>query len=318
MADIISTEKTNIDLNIVNSIAKHHLFNLIEFCEKKYNLELEVIANNILISGKKFVLLAGPSSSGKTTTSKKLCEYLEKVHRPAVSISLDDFFMDRSTYTKLPDGTYDFETFDILDVKEFNKCIKELLEKHETDLPEFDFITGSRLEHRRHLTVTDANVIIIEGIHALNPNLLQLDDSSLDYFYKLYVCVYSNFKIDDNSIIPAKLIRFMRRMLRDSQTRGIAVEETIREWDKVCAGEEKNIKPYRQYANYQLDTTHPYEPLLYHTYLEKILEKNQNSEYGKELYTKLQKCGYLDESIVPDESLLWEFLVKGKNTKELI
>lgn len=306
--------KTNLDLQAINKSANEHLYELIRFSEKRYKDEIELIANNIMYSNKKFILLAGPSSSGKTTTSKKICEQLISLGKNSITISLDDFFLNREVTPKLPDGSYDFENFCIVDVKKFNECISDLIEKHETDLPIFNFITGHREDHYNHIKITDNDVIIIEGIHALNPNLLTLDEK---YFYKLYVCVFTNFQINNETVIPAKLLRLMRRLIRDVQTRGTSIKQTIDTWNHVCEGEEKYIKPFRENANHLIDTTHMYEPLLYHTYLQPLLEKHLDTSYGKELYEKLEKCEYLKQNIVPNDSLLWEFLVKDFDITKL-
>ncbi len=315
MENITGVTKTQLDLRRIENDAEHNLSKLIDFSEKKYRDEVEVMANSIIYGLRRFVLLAGPSSSGKTTTSKMLQKQLIAQGFHCVTISLDDFFIDRTITPKLPDGRYDFENFDILDLKTFNNCIEDLMYKYETDLPIFDFVTGSRKKEVNHIKISKDDVIIIEGTHALNPKLLTISDTHL--FYKVYICVYSNFQIDGKTILPAKLLRFMRRLIRDAQTRGTGVEETLAMWNNICEGEDKYIKPYRVSANYLLDTTHIYEPLLYHTYLEKILSKSTHP-YGVELYEKLQHFGYLTEDVVPEDSLLWEFLVKGSDKSKML
>ena len=314
MENITGVTKTQLDLQKINEQARFELDKLVAFSSRKYDDEIDVIANSVIYGSKRFVLIAGPSSSGKTTTSKKIEQALNELGKGCVSISLDDFYINRDQTPILPDGKYDFENFDILDLEKFNSCIQDLITSYETDLPIFDFETGTRKKEVNHIEVTDQDVIVIEGTHALNPNLLKMESS---LFYRVYICVYSNFQINGTTIIPAKLLRFMRRLIRDSLTRGTGIEETLEMWNHVCEGEEKYIKPYRVSANYLLDTTHLYEPLIYHTYLEKMLKGSKNP-YGKELYEKLQYCGYLDESVVPDDSLLWEFLVKGVNKDKML
>lgn len=315
MENITGVTKTQLDLTKINELADCDVQNLVKFSAKKYQDEVEVIANSIIYGSKRFVLLAGPSSSGKTTTSKMIQKHLHSQGRGCITISLDDFYINRDVTPILPDGKYDFENFDILDLDTFNNCISDLITTCETDLPTFDFVSGTRNKDLNHIKVSDQDIIIIEGTHALNPKLLRIGNASL--FYRVYICVYSNFQINGTTIIPAKLLRFMRRLIRDSQTRGTGIEETLEMWNNVCLGEDKYIKPYRVSANYLLDTTHLYEPLLYHTYLEDML-RNSKNPYGIELYEKLQYCGYLKEDIVPDDSLLWEFLVKGSDKKNML
>lgn len=314
MKNLIEDRKSSIPISELNEMARNNLKWLIDFSETKYNDEIHVIANDIVYDRKPFVLLAGPSSSGKTTTSHKISDELAKRGKQSIYMSLDDFFINRENTPKLPDGQYDFENFKILDLDTFYKCIDDLINKHETELPIFDFVTGRRKKETRHLTITKDHVIIIEGIHALNPELI---GTNTDFFYKIYICVYTDFIINKQSKIPAKLLRFMRRMIRDIQTRGSSIEHTINMWNNVCAGEEKFIKPYRETAHHMFDTTHPYELLLYSQYLTPLLEKNQHLAYAKELYEKLQFCDKLKQDCIPENSLLWEFIVKGVDIEKL-
>ncbi len=314
MKNLIEDKKSSIPIDWLNDMAKNNLRWLIDFSEMKYNDEIHVIANDIVYDRKMFVLLAGPSSSGKTTTSHKISDELAKRGKQSVYMSLDDFFIDRDKTPKLPDGQYDFENFKILDLDSFNRCINELINEHETELPIFDFVTGMRKKETKHLKVTKDHVIIIEGIHALNPDLIRMNT---DFFYKIYICVYTNFIINKESKIPAKLLRFMRRMIRDLQTRGASIAHTVNMWNNVCAGEEKYIKPYRNTADHMFDTTHPYELLLYSKYLTPLLEKEQGLPYAKELYDKLQFCDKITEDNIPPNSLLWEFMVKDVDIEKL-
>ena len=314
MKNLIEDRKSSIPISVLNELAKNDLKWLIGFSEMKYSDEIHVIANDIVYDRKPFVLLAGPSSSGKTTTSHKISDELAKRHKQSIYMSLDDFFIDRDKTPKLPDGQYDFENFKILDLDVFNSCINDLIHKHETDLPIFDFVTGKRKKEKRHLKTTKDHVIIIEGIHALNPELIRMNP---DFFYKIYICVYTDFIINKQSKIPAKLLRFMRRLIRDIQTRGASIEHTVNMWNNVCAGEEKYIKPYRNTADHMFDTTHPYELLLYSKYLTPLLEKSQDLAYAKELYDKLQFCSKMTQDRIPENSLLWEFMVKNVDIEKL-
>lgn len=314
MKNLIKDKKSSIPISTLNESAQKDLRWLIDFSEMKYSDEINVIADEIVYDRKLFVLLAGPSSSGKTTTSHKISHELAKRGKQSVYISLDDFFINRDKTPKLPDGQYDFENFKILDLDTFNNCLSELISKQETYLPSFDFITGTRKKEAKHLKITKDHVIIIEGIHALNPELIRMNT---DLFYKIYICVYTDFIINNQSKIPAKLLRFMRRMIRDLQTRGSSIEHTINMWNNVCAGEEKYIKPYRNTADHMFDTTHPYELLLYSKYLTPLLEKSQNLAYAKELYDKLQFCSKITQDCIPENSLLWEFIVKGSDIEKL-
>lgn len=296
--------KTDYDLEIINNQAKNDLINLVLDSEKRYRNQVSEVANNIAYNKKKFILIAGPSSAGKTTTSKLLKDELKLKGINSIVISFDNFFINRDVTPILPDGNYDYENVDILDIPYFNIFLQDILNTGSAKMPIFDFVTGTRT-HYEKIVINKNDVIIMEGIHALNPKIINFKS---DDFYKIYLCLNSNFILNNKLLIPAKKLRLMRRMIRDVQSRGSSVSYTLQLWKNVCIGEDKYVKPYKLTANYLIDTTHLYEPLLYKTYLMPYLEPLSDDDKVKELINMLDKCEALEKKIVPKNSLLWEFL----------
>lgn len=210
----------------------------IKECEDRYNNKIESIARDIAESEKvEIVMLAGPSSAGKTTTAKKLRQHLESFGVKSYTVSLDDFYVDNCDAPRFPDGTPDFETVDALDISCFQKKMTELIETGETELPEFDFLTGRRKEHYNHIQITQNDVIIVEGLHALNPRIT--DHLPAERLLKIYINVSSRIYDENRNIVFNKRnMRFIRRMVRDYKFRGNSVEESHKMWLTVCYGED--------------------------------------------------------------------------------
>ena len=298
--------KRSFDLALINREAKENLETLVQTSEKLYTSQIDHIVKELVLGKQRIILLAGPSSAGKTTTSHLIRTKLKENGIDSIVISLDDFFVNRDRTPKLPDGSYDFECLEAIDLDYLNRFVDELLKTNKSKMPEFDFMTGSRKPQLKNLEITKDTVIIFEGIHALNPNLIKNHDEDI---YKIYICINSNFIIGKDVVIPAKKLRQMRRLNRDYHFRGHSLSSTFKLWNNVCRGEDENIKPYKTTASYILDSAHMYEPLLYATYLAPLL-KQEESEEAQELYSMLVQCGKLKNDIVPEGSLLWEFLKK--------
>ena len=298
-------EHNQVDLNLTYLKAKEIITDFINECENSYRNQINEVVNDIISNRDiKVVLVAGPSSSGKTTSSNILMKKLQDKGIHSVVISLDNFFINRENTPKLPNGRYDFESPYSLDLEYLNTFIADLLDNGKALMPIYDFKSGERQKDYEEIVLTDNSVVLIEGIHAHNPLLFKSHTKNM---YKLYVCLNSDFVCDNEIKIQAKQLRLMRRSLRDYLTRGHSVSATLTMWDDVLDGEEKYIKPYKPYASYIIDTTHPYEPMLYKKYLSEMLETVSNPE-AKDLLEILKNFDCLDKSNVPDGSLLWEFL----------
>lgn len=290
----------------INNLAENDKNLLVDMSEKMFQEEINEIVEEILKKNAKIVLLAGPSSSGKTTTSSILKDKIHDHGKTSVFVSLDDFFLNREDTPLLPNGNYDFENVTALDIDYLHKFLSVLLTTTEADMPKYNFLTGRREDKYVHLNIDDDTIVIIEGLHALNPILTSGYD---EYMYKIYICALSSFYNNDECVLDNTEVRLLRRLLRDHLTRGRDIKTTLNSWQDVLDGEKKYIDPYKNLVDYNLDSVHMYEPLLYAKYLLPIFEKNNLSE-SKQLSEKLELFVTMSEEDVPKDSLLREFIGK--------
>ncbi len=287
----------------INNLAKNDTNLLVGMSEEMYHEQISELVLDATNKKAKIILVAGPSSSGKTTTSKLISKELEKYGKNGIFVSLDDFFLDREKTPKLPNGNYDFESLRALDINYLNKFLNDLTNNKCAHMPKYNFITGKREEKYIELTIDDNSVLIIEGLHALNPTLI---NNHKDEIYKVYICVMSDFNIKENVILNNTQVRLLRRLIRDYYTRGRSISQTLETWNEVLDGEKKNIDPYKNQADYFVDSTHMYEPLLYAKYLMPLI--SENSQETLEIKTKLNNFEQLDKNVIPENSLLREFI----------
>lgn len=298
-----SFAKHRVDLDLINLQSKYAPSELIEKSEQAFKNQIISVANEIISKPLvKIVLLSGPSSAGKTTSAKLIKEQLIASGKGAEVISMDNFFIDRCVTPKLEDGSYDFENIASLDIVYFKKFVEQILTLKKAQMPIFDFITGTRLPEYVTLELQDNSILIIEGIHALNPLILHGHSNEV---YKIFVNPNTEYYIQDEAVIEVRELRRIRRMIRDFYTRGIKPKETLQNWKHVVAGEKKFIFPFKENADFILDSTHYYEPLMYKRYIPPILDDSNES---KEIAKDLSYFEELDASLVPPTSLLNEFL----------
>jgi len=309
--DGIVTEKA------VNKLAESSISDFVALCEKRYDDQLEKVSNRLVSSKRyKIVLLAGPSGSGKTTTARKLSEKIREGGKNAVYISLDDFFLDRDKLPKLPNGETDFESVYTLDIDEIRKCFSLLLSGERAFIPHFDFASGKRQPEKADAFVAGENdIIIVEGLHAINPELTNgIDAFGGKGFYKLFVNPDSQIYSEDGTpILKRRSLRMMRRMIRDYFFRGSSLENTLNMWEGVCREEIKTIIPFKDTADTVIDTTHFYEPCIYHHYLLPIMEKSKvanpkHAETLKDLAARLDLFYDAPSEVVPADSMIREFI----------
>lgn len=281
-------------------------------CEARYENIIEKISKSIKDDpGREIVMLAGPSSSGKTTTAKKLSEAFGKRGVKTFVLSLDDFYLDRDKIPFLPDGTRDFETVYALDLDCFCDTVNCLLKGETVKAPVFDFTTGRRSKTEfNEITLGPEDAVIIEGLHALNPIITDKIEGKL---IKIYISVSSRIYDRNGRIILNKRnLRFIRRMVRDYSFRGSTVDNTYKLWKNVTAGEDKYLFPYRGNADVRINTIHLYEPCVLKKQALVLLRDSEISpEYRADaarLCSALEKFEDIDESLVPENSLLREFL----------
>ena len=279
-------------------------------CENAYKNQLIAITDEICKKGgRQLLMLAGPSSSGKTTTARLLKEDCEIKGRHASVISLDDFYRNQDVSFYFEDGTVDYETVKALDTDLIEKCLKALLKEGRADIPHFSFTSKMR-DGYNTLTVAEDEIIIVEGLHALHPMITDcLEGENLK---KLYVSVSSRVIENGRVLLTKRDMRFVRRLIRDYHFRDSSVEYTYYLWKGVRMGEDRYLFPHSHNADVRIDSIHPYEVSIFKDIAVKLLDHvGEDSIYypsACELKEKLGKFLSLAETDVPSQSLLKEFI----------
>lgn len=275
--------------------------------EKKIAKIAEEIANR---KGVKLVLLAGPSSSGKTTSCKRLSIQLAVNGLKPLQISLDDYFVDREKTPKDASGEYDYESIYALDLDLINEQFNALFRGEEVELPKYDFQSGKSKKSGNRLKMTDNNVLVVEGIHALNPELTA--HIPQEQIFRVYASALTTILLDNHNYIPTTDNRLLRRIIRDNKYRGVSAQETIHRWPSVRAGENKWIFPFQENADAMLNTAMLYELAVIKTQAEPLLQQvPENCEEYAEAYRLLKFLKYfkgIPYNNLPPTSLLREFL----------
>ena len=302
------------DLNL--AIEKGRSQDIILVSEAMQEKQVAKIAEKIADGykeGIRIVLISGPSSSGKTTFCKRLQVQLTTNLLHPVGISLDDYFLNREDTPKDEHGEYDFESLYALDLPYFNKDLKKLLSGEEIDLPTFNFETGQRVFKGKKLKLRENSILVIEGIHALNPELTEfIDDKNK---YRAYVSVLTSISLDNHNWIPTTDNRLLRRIIRDYRFRGYSAEDTINRWPSVRRGEDKWIFPYQENADAMFNSAMLYELAALRKFAEPILAQvPESSKANAEAYRLLRFLryfNYIPTEELPGTSLLREFLGGG-------
>lgn len=285
--------------------------NFIEKSEKRYRNIISLVCEKINADNdKEIVMLAGPSGSGKTTTANKIKEKLETMGHKAYTVSLDDFYKNIGEGPKNEDGSYDFESVDSLDLDLIHRCLQELITESRSELPLFDFMTGRRKEEKNLIKLEKGDVIIVEGLHALNPRITDtLPEKNL---FKIYISVSSRIYDEGKIILNKRNLRFIRRMVRDFQFRNSSVEHTFSLWDAVMAGEDKYLFPFKENADMFINSIHVYEPCAFRKVATELLlaveKTSENYKESQRLISALEKFPPIEKDDVPENSLLREFL----------
>jgi uridine kinase len=282
--------------------------------EKRIASIAEKIATRYENNGVRVVLISGPSSSGKTTFCKRLqVQLITNLIHP-LGISLDDYYVNRIDTPKDEDGNYDFESLYAIDLPCFKNDLQRLLAGEEIDMPTYNFTTGSRVYKGNKLKLQPNSVILLEGIHGLNPELT--DTIPPERLFRVYVSALTTISLDGHNWIPTTDNRLLRRIVRDYQFRGYSAKQTISMWQSVRRGEEKWIFPYQENADELFNSAMIYEFAALRRYAEPILnEVNENEEEFAEAYRLLRFLRYfhyMNEEELSSTSLLREFLGGGK------
>lgn len=283
----------------------------IDVSEIKFNDDIRQVVKNVLSDErKKFVMIAGPSSSGKTTTTKRLKTYFDCCGYDTIIISTDDYFVDRSVNPKDEKGNYDFECLHAVNIDKLNNDIKNLLDGKTVKLPEYDFVSGTSKSSQKEVKLTEKSIVLIEGLHSLNDDLVPIIDSQQKY--KVYISPFIGVNIDRHNYISTTDLRLIRRLVRDYKTRGRKVEDTIKYWQNVRSGEVKNIFPFVHQADIVLNTALNFEIGVLKVYaVPLLLSVGIDSEFYEEarrLINFLKEFCPIPSEYVSKDSILREFI----------
>ncbi len=293
-------------VDYINSAVKSDPTGFAGECSRDYLDKADSLAEKLLSRKTKIMMLAGPSSSGKTTTASILAKSIIKKGAAAFTVSLDDFYLaSQADYPVDENGEPDYETVDALDLNLAGECFLRLMNEGKSELPIFDFDSHSRSEETRSIDLGKDGILIVEGLHALNPAITEkLPD---EHMYKVYVSVSSRVKDDDKIISSKRDLRLVRRMVRDEQFRSTPAEETLEMWHKVMAGENNYLFPFEKYADKKLDSFHLCEPGLLAGKALNALDDCE-TEKAEQLKDMLSRFEPISENTLPGDSLLREFL----------
>lgn len=281
--------------------------------EQRFHHELHQVGERAVAEHKHILLITGPSASGKTTSAKRIADVLTAKGKKVTRISLDNFYRSASEMPVWEDGFQNYESVECLDIPLFDRIMHELLDQKHTFLPHFDFVNGVREDNAIELFYDESTYLILEGIHALNP---ELTDVVKNYpSLRMYISVHSNFVADGEVILTARDLRLARRILRDYLYRGTSAAGTLDMWRYVLRGEDLYIRPYRKFADIHIDSTHAYEPYLYHQDLLPLLElvgrNSQDFDYVKRLLNAEPYFFSIVDELIPQNSLIQEFIRPG-------
>lgn len=302
--------ETVADLNAM--VESGDIRELIRVNEALHEKNFSQIADMVCNQGAKAVMLAGPSSSGKTTSANRLATQLRVHGKKPILISLDDYYIDRDKILPDHEGNVDLEHIDTIDVALFRQQLAALLSGEKVILPKFDFCSGKRQWGNTLLQLERESIIIIEGLHALNPVLLP-EELDCGLIFRLYVSPLIPLNLDDHNRIPTSFLRLLRRIVRDHETRGASVQQTMSMWDSVRRGESKWIFPYQEQADVILNSSTLYEPAVLKKHIFPLLTAVQpEDDCYEEIRALVKVLNYVrqadvDEDI-PPTSIVREFI----------
>ena len=308
--DIINSYDMSYVSDINKKVAMGQSKSIIKLCETYFDITITNCANKILEKKAKYVLIAGPSSSGKTTTAKKLMTTLKAMGKDVLLISTDDYFLSLEDTPKKADGEYDFESIRAVDVNALNEDLRKLVNEEEVMLPSYNFKTGKREYSGDKVKLSKDAIILIEGIHSLNDDLTPYIDK--DDKYKVYLSPFMGVKIDRHNYLSTTDLRLIRRIIRDNNNRAMDVAKTISMWESVRQGEEENIFPYLDEADIIINTSLPYEIGVLRVFAIPLLYSVNNSspylEEARRLIRYLEYSYPISSEYVDGDSILREFI----------
>ncbi len=299
--------------NLNEMIENDKVFDMMKIMEALHEKKIAQIADQICEENKRIILIAGPSSSGKTTFAGRLKVQLQVNGLRPITLSTDDYFVNREFTPRDENGDYDFESIDAVDTELFNRDLNDLIKGKEVNLPIFDFKAGHKTYGDKKLKIDLDQPVIIEGIHGLNEKLTS-SIAKRDKF-KIYISALTQLNIDEHNRIPTTDTRLIRRMVRDHEHRGHSAIQTINMWSSVRRGEEHNIFPFQEEADVMFNSAIPYELSVLKKYAMPLLEDiDENSPESVEAKRLLKLLNYFlsieDERYIPYTSILKEFIGK--------
>lgn len=297
------------DLN--NLVSTNKIKGFMESCELYFNDQIRIACEEIIRTNeRKFIMIAGPSSSGKTTTTRVLGSYLRSKGYDPICLSTDDYFVERENNPKDSNGNYDFECLQAVDIELLNSQLLSLLKGEEVNVPMFNFITGKKEYHNHYIKLKENSIILIEGLHSLNSDLTPSIPER--YKYKIYLSPFIPLNIDRHNYISTLDLRLIRRIVRDNRTRGHDVSSTLRSWESVRSGEERYIFPYVHQANIVINTALPYEVGVLKVFAEPLLLSVKTDsvyyEEARRLLKFLRGFYSISSELVDKNSILREFI----------
>lgn len=304
----------DIDLYRLNDLLCVDPVGAVQMAEDEYHSRVDRISDYVTEHrGVKVILIAGPSGSGKTTSANLIKDAITAKGRPTIVVSLDDFYRDANDpdYPRQPDGDPDYECPESLHLDEVAATLLAVSRDEPFYLPRYDFKVGGRVELNRHNPVENG-CVIIEGLHALNPRISSR--LSAESVVKIFISVSTNITEDGTTILSGRKIRFLRRMVRDNLYRGADPARTLAMWHDVLAAEDVYLYPYKATADLAFDTFHEFELGVLRNHALRLLtdEIVASDPYAKIVRDAVEKVAVLDERLVPNDSLIREFIPGGK------
>jgi uridine kinase len=296
------------DIKHVNKKIANNVEKFILDTDSRYRGQLFTLANKILSKNNvKIVLISGPSCAGKTTTAKLIKQILELKGRSVDLISMDDFFIDLDKRPLLPNGKPDFDSPDIVNYELMKSCFSKFFSGEDTYFPEYNFQTSKSMPDHKLYKYKANSIIIFEGIHVLNPRLL--DNLGTKDYFRVYISPLKSFK-KDNQLLTSKNLRLLRRVIRDVQRRNTPATKTMDIWPEVVEVEEKYIEKFRTKVDYYVDTTQDYELGVYRGEVERLVAEGKIKEEEVPFSNIVGMVDSISKSLIPDTSLMWEFVDK--------
>lgn len=294
------------DIKLINKKVDNNLEKFVLDTDSRYRGQLFSLVDKILAKNNiKIVLLAGPSCAGKTTTANLIKQVLELKGRTVDVISMDDFFIDLDKRKPLPNGKPDFDSPDVVNYDLMRECFSKFFSGQDTYFPEYDFKNSRSVPNSKLYKYNYNSIIIFEGIHVLNP--LILNNLGTKNYFRIYVSPLGSFK-KNNQILSTKNLRLLRRCIRDIQRRNTPVLKTIEMWPEVVEVEEQYIEPFRTKVDYFVDTTHAYELGIYKGEIERLASEGKLNPLDVPFLDIVNSVDALSKDIIPDTSLMWEFV----------